>query len=218
MKSRKKDVHEEKETHEKEEQTGTKHKTNKETKSEVKHLKKELDKANKKIEELEQSNNELKDTLLRKIAEFENYKRRTEKDQLNLLEYAAESFILKILPVYDDLNRSISHMDDAKNIDSIKEGLKMVLEKFKKTLEEQGIEKIEAKNQKFDFNYHEALMQQPAKGVPPHTVLEEIEPGYKYKDKVIRHAKVIVSPDGPDSEESGADEENQNQSNNSSEE
>jgi len=145
------------------------------------------------IEELEKQNAELKDALLRKAAEFENYKRRTENDQLNILKYAAESFIRNILPVYDDLERSLSHIDEATSFDSTKKGLLMVYEKFGKIMDAQGIKKIEAKGKPFDVNLHEALMQQPAQGVPPHTVLEVLETGYMYKDRVIRHSKVIVS-------------------------
>lgn len=146
-----------------------------------------------KLKEIEAENKKLKDEFLRKAAEFENYKRRTENDQMNIIKYAAEGFIMKILPVYNDIERSLSHVDDESNYASFVEGMKLVFDKFKKTLDEQGVKKIEAKGQPFDFNYHEALMQQPAKNVEPHTVLEEIEPGYTYKDKVIKHAKVIVS-------------------------
>ncbi len=157
---------------------------------------KEINDLKDKADNFEKEVAEYKDRLMRKIAEFENYKRRTENEQLNLLTYAAESFIIKILPVYDDLERSLQHIDDEKNIDAMKEGLKMVFSKFGKTLEEQGIKKIEAKGKPFDHNFHEALMAQKVEGAEPHTVLEEVEPGYMYKDKVIRHTKVIVSDDG----------------------
>lgn len=153
----------------------------------------ELKNALEKISELEKQNSELKDSLLRKAAEFENYKRRNENDQLNILKYAAESFIRNILPIYDDLERSLSHIDEATSFDSTKKGLLLVFEKFGKILDAQGIKKIDAKGKPFDVHFHEALMQQPSVGVPPHTVLEVLETGYIYKDRVIRHAKVIVS-------------------------
>jgi molecular chaperone GrpE len=153
----------------------------------------ELKNALEKIAEVEKQNSELKDALLRKAAEFENYKRRNENDQLNILKYAAESFIRNILPIYDDLERSLSHIDEATNFDSTKKGLLLVYEKFGKILDNQGVKKIDAKGKPFDVHFHEALMQQPAEGVLPHTVLEVLEPGYMYKDRVIRHAKVIVS-------------------------
>jgi len=142
------------------------------------------------ISELEEKIKSLQDTLLRKVAEFENYKRRTENDQLNLLKYAAESFILKILPVYDDLGRSVSHIDES-NQDSLKDGIKLVFDKFTKILDDQGIEKLETEGKEFDVEYHEALMQQPSKDVPHNTILNEVEAGYVYKDKVIKHAKVV---------------------------
>lgn len=146
-----------------------------------------------KIAELEKEIISLNDALLRKAAEFENYKRRNENDQSNLIKYAAENFILRILPVYDDLGRSLAHIDDENNIKSIKEGLKLVFDKFSRILDDHGVKPIESIGKPFDFNFHEALLQREEEGVAPHTVIEEIEKGYMYKDKVLRHSKVIVS-------------------------
>jgi molecular chaperone GrpE len=168
----------------------------------------ELKNSLEKIAELEKQISELKDSLLRKAAEFENYKRRSENDQLNILKYAAESFIRNILPIYDDLERSLLHIDDENNFESTKKGLLFVFDKFEKVLESQGIKKIDAKGKPFDVHYHEALMQQQADGVAPHTVLDVIEPGYLYKDKVIKHAKVIVSAETTPNEENGSENEN----------
>ena len=145
------------------------------------------------VKQLEEEVVELKDKLLRKAAEFENYKRRTENDQINLLTFAAESFIQKLLPVIDDFERSLGHIDDAEDINAIKQGLKLIYDKLMKVFEEQGVKKIEAVGNPFDVDYHEALMQRPDDSVEPHTVLDEMEKGYTYKDKVIRHAKVVVS-------------------------
>lgn len=161
----------------------------------------DLKNALEKISEIERQNAELKDALLRKAAEFENYKRRNEVDQLNILKYGAETFIRNILPIYDDLERSLSHIDEATNFDSTKKGLLLVYEKFGKILDNQGVKKIDAKGKPFDVHFHEALMQQPAEGMPPHTVLDVLEPGYMYKDRVIRHAKVIVSQEMNQSQE-----------------
>jgi len=152
-----------------------------------------IDKPEEKIAELEAQVKEWHDKFLRKAAEFENYKRRTENDQFNLINYAAESLIIKLLPVIDDLERSLLHIDDEKNIDAVKEGIKLVYEKFLKVLDEQGVKKMQVKGVPFNVDYHDALMQKQDASVPPHTVLEEIEKGYIYRDKVIRHAKVIVS-------------------------
>jgi molecular chaperone GrpE len=150
---------------------------------------------NQKIIELEKELNEYKDRLLRKAAEFENYKRRTENDQLNLFKYAAESFIMKLLPVIDDFERSLQYIDSSKDIESIKQGILLVYDKFSKLLEDQGVKKIESVGKPFDVHYHEALLQRTVDDQEPHIVLEELESGYMYKDRVIRHSKVIVSDD-----------------------
>ena len=152
-----------------------------------------LDKAETKIAELEVQVKDWQDKLLRKAAEFENYKRRTENDQFNLINYAAESFIVKLLTVVDDFERSMEHIDDIDNNKAVKAGIKLVYEKFLKLLNEQGVKKMQTKGEPFNVDYHDALMQRKDDSVPPHTVLEEVESGYLYRDKVIRHAKVIVS-------------------------
>ena len=166
-----------------------------------------------KIAELEKEIAALKDKFLRKAAEFENYKRRTENDQLNLIKYSAASFISKLLPLMDDFERSLEHIEEAKDIEALKTGLKLVYEKLNKVLDTEGVKKIEAVGKPFDVNFHEAIMQRRDDSVEPHTVLEELEKGYIYKDKVIRHTKVIVSEEP--SEESF--EENKNNINNDNE-
>jgi molecular chaperone GrpE len=169
---------------EKEEQNSQMEETNKEIK---------IEELQKRIEELEKESNEWKEKFLRKAAEFENYKRRTENDQLNLVTYAAESFIKKILPIVDDFERSLEHINDSNDYEKLKEGVQLIYNKLVKVLDEQGVKKIEAVGKPFDVHYHEALMQKADNSVPPHTVLEELEKGYMYKDKVIRHSKVVVS-------------------------
>ncbi|MEJ5262685.1 MAG: nucleotide exchange factor GrpE [Ignavibacterium sp.] len=147
----------------------------------------------KRIEELEKEVSEWKEKFLRKAAEFENYKRRTENDQLNLVTYAAESFIKKILPIVDDFERSLEHINDSNDFEKLKEGVQLIYNKLVKVLDEQGVKKIDAVGKPFNVEYHEALMQKADNSVPPHTVIEELEKGYLYKDKVIRHSKVVVS-------------------------
>ena len=154
-----------------------------------------LDKAETKIAELELQVKDWQDKLLRKAAEFENYKRRSENDQFNLINYAAESFIIKLLPIVDDFERSMEHIDDIDNNTAVKEGIKLVYEKLLKLLNEQGVKKMQTKGEPFNVDFHDALMQRKDDSVPSHTVLEEVESGYIYRDKVIRHAKVIVSED-----------------------
>lgn len=161
-------------------------------------IEKEVEKTKLQIENLEKEKDALRDQLLRKAAEFENYKRRTETEQTNLLKYSSESIIAKLLPIIDDLERSLKHMEDAKDLDSIKDGVKMIYDKFIKILDAQGVRKIEAAGKPFDVDFHEALMQKKADGVEPNIVIEEVETGYIYKDRVIRHSKVVVSEDNTD--------------------
>jgi len=160
----------------------------------------ENNKLEERIKELEEDNKRLSDLLQRKVAEFENYKRRTEAEINNIFKYAAEPFIKKILTIYDDLGRSIEHADEKSDIKSFAEGIKMVYSNFKKLLEEEGVKKIEALGKEFDFNLHEALMRQESDDVEPNTVLHEVEPGYTYKDKVIKHTKVVVSQEKEEQE------------------
>ena len=148
-----------------------------------------------KLKSAEQELESYKDRLLRKAAEFENYKRRVENDQFNLLKYAAESLIIKLLPIIDDFERSLIHIKDAKDVDSIKDGIKLVYDKLMKMLEDRGVKSIDAVGKPFDVHYHEAIMQRKADDVEPHTVIDEFEKGYLYKDRVIRHTKVAVSED-----------------------
>jgi molecular chaperone GrpE len=147
---------------------------------------------NERVEELEKKNEELNDRLIRRLAEFENYKKRTDVEKEELFKYAAQSFILKTLTVHEDLKRSLSHIDD-ENMDALKEGLKLVANKFTQILEEQGVTKIVAMGKEFDHEYHEALLQQPSNDFPPNSVINVVEDGYMFKDKVIKHAKVVVS-------------------------
>ncbi len=169
-----------------------------------------LEQSDNKIADLEIQVKDLQDKLLRKAAEFENYKRRTENDQFNLLNYAAESFIIKLLPIVDDFERSMDHIDDLDKSKSVKDGIKLVYDKLHKLLNEQGVKKMETKGEPFNVEFHDALMQKKDDSVPPHTVVEEIEPGYLYREKVIRHAKVIVSEDSDNDENKISNDESNN--------
>ena len=95
-------------------------------------LEKQIKELEEKISELEKNNSELKDAFLRKAAEFENYKRRTENDQLNIIKYAAEPFIKSILTVYDDLERSLTHINGDNNFESLKKGLELIYDNSQK--------------------------------------------------------------------------------------
>ncbi|MCE1190361.1 MAG: nucleotide exchange factor GrpE [Ignavibacteria bacterium] len=136
---------------------------------------------------------EWKDKFFRKSAEFENYKRRTEIEMAGLIKYGGQQIAVKILPVLDDLERSLAHVTETPENSKLVQGITLVHEKFVKVLKEQGIEKFISAGKPFDVNFHDALIQHETKEVPAHTVLQEILAGYMYKDKILRHAQVIVS-------------------------
>jgi molecular chaperone GrpE len=148
-----------------------------------------------KIAELESSVNQLKDQFLRKAAEFENYKRRVENDIGERIRFANEDLIYEILPVVDDFERSLKSAKTHTQFEVFYQGVDLIYQKLLKILAAQGVQPFESVGKQFDTAYHDALMQMPKKGVPPHTVIEEVEKGYLYHDKVLRHAKVIVSED-----------------------
>ena len=145
------------------------------------------------IAELEKQSAQLKDQLLRKAAEFDNYKRRTENDFAALSKFAAENIIGQLVPVLDDFNRSLKSIKEKGGNDSLVKGIELIHAKFLKILEAQGLKTMDVVGKEFNVDVHDALMQVPRADVPPHTVLEEVEKGYLLFDKVIRHAKVIVS-------------------------
>ncbi len=168
-------------------------------KSNIKAVKK-INELEKKIEALEQvksnleeENKILKDQLLRKAAEFDNYKRRTEKEFINLLDSANEELILEILPAIDDFERSLQHMEESENNDSHSEGIRLIYKKLISTLEKKGLKPIDAIGQEFDPDQHQALLQVESDKHESGSVVEEHLKGYKLNEKVIRHSQVLVA-------------------------
>jgi molecular chaperone GrpE len=154
------------------------------------------------MEDLQKQVDQYKDLLLRKAAEFDNYKRRIEGETTNILKYATESLVEDLLPVLDDFERSIKHRKESKESEALVKGIDLIYQKFVKVLEGRGIKTFDTVGKEFNVEYHDALMQIPRNDVPHHTILEEVEKGYTLNDKVIRHAKVVVSsiPDEAPSE------------------
>lgn len=143
-----------------------------------------LEKAQKEVEEL-------KKQLLYKTAEFENYRKRTLKEKAELILNGGEKTIAAILPVLDDFERAIA--DKSEDPKAIKEGVQMIFNKFTKTLEGLGVEKIETADKDFDVDYHEAIAMVPGMGDDKKgKVIDCVQTGYTLNDKVIRHAKVAV--------------------------
>ena len=146
----------------------------------------------KQLEELTEKYDELNDKYLRLFSEFDNYRKRTAKEKIELSKTASESIMVDLLPILDDFERALQTMEN-KDTDVNYEGVLLIYNKFKRTLEQKGLEEINAKDATFDTDEHEALTNVPVtdesqKG----KVLDVIQKGYKLNGKVIRYARVVV--------------------------
>lgn len=146
-----------------------------------------------KLAETEAKLAELHDKYLRQVAEFDNYRKRTMKEKAELILNGAEKTITAFLPVLDDMERALKNMEKAEDVTAVKEGVELIFQKFIKTLETQGVKRIETENADFNTDLHEAIAQVPAptdemKG----KVIDCVQTGYTLNDKVIRHSKVAV--------------------------
>ena len=147
-----------------------------------------------KVEQLETQVNELNDKYLRLYSEFDNFRKRTLKEKVELGKRAGMEIMESLLPVLDDFERALDNIQKAEDVKSLEEGVELIYTKFKGTLEQKGLKPMESsKGQKFDEELHEAVTQTPApsdelKG----KVVDEIERGYYLNGTVIRYAKVVV--------------------------
>lgn len=144
-----------------------------------------------------------KDQFLRKAAEFDNYKKRSEMEYATMAKNANERLIRLLIPILDDFARSLKAERETRDLESLLKGIELIYNKFTKLLESQGLLPFESVGKTFNVEQHDALLQVPRSDVPPHTVVEEIERGYKLFDKVLRHAKVIVSAEPTSDVQSG---------------
>lgn len=145
------------------------------------------------LEEANEQIAKLKDQLLRTMAEFENYKKRTLKEKTELILNGGEKTISAILPVLDDMERAIANADKADDIDKLEEGWELIYKKFEGCLNSLGVKKIETENADFNTDYHEAVAMVPGMGDDKKgKVIDCVQTGYLLNEKVIRHAKVAV--------------------------
>ena len=159
---------------------------------ESKGKKNKRNKNDKQLDELKEKYDELNDKYLRLFSEFDNYRKRTAKEKIELSKTASESIMVELRPILDDFERAIQTMEN-KETDANYEGVVLIYNKFKRTLEQKGLEEINAKDAVFDTDEHEALTNVPVtdesqKG----KVLDVIQKGYKLNGKVIRYARVVV--------------------------
>jgi molecular chaperone GrpE len=146
-----------------------------------------------KLAEAEKQVEYYKDLLLRKVADFDNFKKRVENDSATSLKYAKVDLIQSLLPVVDDFERSLKLSKDRRESEAFAKGVELIYQKLVKFLDVQGVKEIESLGKEFDVHYHDALLQVPRSDVPPHVVIEVVEKGYSLDDRVLRHAKVVVS-------------------------
>ncbi len=145
------------------------------------------------LQKAEEEIADLKNQLLYKVAEFENYRKRTLKERAELILNGGEKFITAILPVLDDMERAIENGAKTDDPTVLREGMELIHQKFMKTLESQGVSKIETTDADFDTDLHEAVAMVPGMGDDKKgKVIDCLQQGYKLNDKVIRHAKVAV--------------------------
>ncbi len=156
------------------------------SKTKRRNYKKELEAAVQQIEEL-------KSQFMRQAADFDNFRKRTEKERLELTERANMRLISQILPVLDDFGRSIETNTEKGDKESLLEGINLIYRNMFTILNKDGLKHMECVGKPFDPEFHDALMQVDVEGYEPDTVIEEHIKGYLYRDQVIRHAKVIVS-------------------------
>ncbi len=146
----------------------------------------------KKYESLKKEFDEINDKYLRLYAEFENYRKRVNKEKEDLFKYGSETIVYELLPVIDNLELALSHVQNDTD-DSLVQGVKMTHNEMKKVLGKFGLSEIEAHSKPFDPQYHHAMSQVEREDVEDKTVVEEFRKGYMFKEKVLRPSLVSVS-------------------------
>lgn len=144
------------------------------------------------VEQLKAQVEELKDKYLRQAAEFDNYRRRTAKERIELVQTAGSDVISSLLDVLDDCDRALVQMEKTEDPAAIKEGTQLVFAKLHRILSSKGLKPMEAKGKEFDADLHEAITEIEAGEELKGKVVDEVIKGYYLNDKIIRHAKVVV--------------------------
>ena len=164
--------------------------TTQDTSSDVEQLSAEIDALNKKLAEAESKTSEYKDSWLRSQAEFQNYRKRVERDSELTYVSLKGDIVKKILPVLDDLERALQNRSAD---DPWANGIELVARKFQNILESEGVKRIEAVGMEFDPNFHEAISHEPADGIQSGHVIGVVQNGYMIGERVIRPALVRVA-------------------------
>lgn len=145
------------------------------------------------LRQLREEKEALQDKYARLAAEFDNYKRRTNKELLELTQMGGKRVILEMLSVLDDIERAERQIRESADVGALQSGVALIFEKFRKSLEKQGLKKLESKSAPFNTEFHEAVTEVPvAEEAQKNTVIEVMSEGYFLHDKLIRFAKVVV--------------------------
>ena len=140
------------------------------------------------IKQQEETIQQYKDKMQRMQADFENFKKRSEKERVEFVKYANEGLILKVLEAYEDLERALEVKEDK----NLREGVELIYKKMTKILEDEGVEEIETEHQKFDPYKHEALLTENNEDYENNEIIQDLQKGYTLNSKVIRYSKVKV--------------------------
>jgi molecular chaperone GrpE len=136
---------------------------------------------------------EMQDKYIRLSAEFDNYRKRTLREKMDLSKYAGESLLLNLIPIMDDFERALKHIDSAADSEALKNGIDLIYGKFSEFLKQNGVKEIESLNKNFDVDIHEAVAKtQVQENEQKGKVVDVLQKGYYLQDKVLRFAKVVV--------------------------
>lgn len=145
------------------------------------------------LEKLQAELDEAKDKYIRLAAEFDNFRRRNAKERMELIQTAGQDVLKSLLAVLDDMDRADKQIESAKDVAAVKEGVALVFSKLRTILQQKGLKPMDAMNQPFDADLHEAITEIPAPSEDMvGKIIDVVEPGYYLNDKLIRHAKVVV--------------------------
>ena len=136
---------------------------------------------------------EWRDKYLRLQAEFDNYRKRTLKEKMSLVESGGENVIKALLPVVDDVDRALAAMEKSDDVEALRGGVRLIAQKFNEVMRQQGVSEIEAVGKEFDVDHHEAVARFPIEGKSSGEIIDVVQKGYKLGEKVIRYAKVVVA-------------------------
>lgn len=154
----------------------------------------------KELETLKKEKDDLYQRLLRKQADFDNFRKRSEKEKREFQAYAITEFLLELLPILDNFERALAHPDEQSGAE-YRKGVELIYRQFRDLMEKKGLRAIETTGQPFDPNYHEAILREERNDLPENTILAELQKGYFFRDKLLRPAMVKVSFRNEEAEE-----------------